>query len=69
MAHQLIVNYGLYRQMEVYEPHWANYNELTNFHSSAYINYLERISNNPEKTNQQLYSVGETDCPEFSGVL
>jgi hypothetical protein len=21
MAHQLIVNYGLYRKMEVYEPH------------------------------------------------
>ena len=30
MAHQLIVNYGLYRKMEVYEPHFANYNELTN---------------------------------------
>ncbi len=69
MAHQLIVNYGLYRQMEVYEPHWANYEELTNFHSSAYINYLENISNNPDKSNKQLYSVGETDCPAFSGVL
>ena len=31
----VIVNYGLYKQMEVYEPHWANYEELTNFHSSA----------------------------------
>ena len=55
--------------MEVYEPHWANYEELTNFHSSAYINYLESISNNPDKTNKQLYSVGETDCPAFCGVL
>ena len=67
MAYQVIVNYGLYRQMEVYEPHWANYEELTNFHSSTYINYLESISNN--KTNKQLYSVVETDCPAFSVVL
>ena len=55
--------------MEVYEPHWANNNELTNFHSQVYIDYLESISTNPEKTNQMLYSVGDTDCPAFSGVL
>ena len=52
MTHQLIVNYGLYKQMEVYEPHWANNNELTNFHSQVYIDYLESISTNQEKTNQ-----------------
>ena len=69
MTHQLIVNYGLYKQMEVYEPHWANNNELTNFHSQVYIDYLESISTNPEKTNQMLYSGGDTDCPAFSGVL
>ncbi|MCQ2818093.1 MAG: histone deacetylase [archaeon] len=71
MAHQLIVNYGLYRKMEVYEPHFANFNELTNFHSPPYINYLEQISANPEKKepNSQQFSVGETDCPAFSGVL
>ena len=43
MTHQLIVNYGLYKQMEVYEPHWANNNELTNFHSQVYIDYFKSI--------------------------
>jgi len=47
MAHQLIVNYGLYRKMEVYEPHWANYTELTAFHSPEYVDYLEKVSKNP----------------------
>lgn len=69
MTHQLIVNYGLYKQMEVYEPHWANYDELTNFHSQDYIKYLENISTNPEKTNQLLFNMGDTDCPAFNGVL
>lgn len=49
MAHQLIVNYGLYRKMEVYEPHWADHSEITTFHASEYIDYLEKISKNPEK--------------------
>ena len=55
--------------MDVYEPHWANNNELTNFHFKIYINYLESISANPEKTKQMLYSIGDTDYPAFSGVL
>lgn len=44
MAHQLIVNYGLYRKMDVYEPHWATFNEMTGFHSIDYIQYIDNIS-------------------------
>ncbi len=54
MAHQLIVNYGLYRKMEVYEPHWADYTELTSFHSPEYIDYLEKISKNPESSKDKI---------------
>jgi histone deacetylase 1/2 len=54
MAHQLIVNYGLYRKMEVYEPHWADYTELTTFHSPEYIEYLEKVSKNPESSKDKL---------------
>ena len=43
MAHQLIVNYGLYRKMEVYEPHWATKGELSTFHDKDYIDYLESL--------------------------
>jgi histone deacetylase 1/2 len=52
MAHQLIVNYGLYRKMEVYEPHWATVNELTNFHSKDYIDYIESISKDSQPPSQ-----------------
>lgn len=45
MAHQLIVNYGLYRKMNIYEPHLATFNEMTGFHSLDYINYIDSISN------------------------
>lgn len=51
MAHQLIVNYGLYRKMDVYEPHWADYTELCTFHSPEYIEYLEKVSKNPDDKN------------------
>jgi histone deacetylase 1/2 len=51
MAHQLIVNYGLYRKMDVYEPHWATFDELTNFHSGEYINYMENISKKVDTSN------------------
>jgi len=37
MAHQLIVNYGLYRKMSVYQPHRATDQEMSAFHSPDYI--------------------------------
>jgi histone deacetylase 1/2 len=48
MAHQLIVNYGLYRKMDIYEPHWATFNEMTSFHGGDYINYIDSISKKPD---------------------
>ena len=68
MAHQLIVNYGLYRKMDVYEPHIATLPELTKFHSQEYIEYMENISKSDNKTTKQ-FNIGETDCPIFEGML
>lgn len=68
MAHQLIVNYGLYRKMDVYEPHTATLNELTKFHSQEYIEYMESISKSETKVTRQ-FNIGETDCPIFEGML
>ncbi len=70
MAHQLIVNYGLYRKMDVYEPHSATMDELTNFHSKEYINYLQSVSAKKDEFSiHKQYNVGETDCPAFSGLI
>jgi acetoin utilization deacetylase AcuC-like enzyme len=44
MTHNLVVNYGLYRKMEVYKPKLVTAEELTRFHSDDYINFLRIIS-------------------------
>jgi acetoin utilization deacetylase AcuC-like enzyme len=53
MAHQMISGYGLYKKMDVYEPHCATLNELINFHSDDYINYIETVSKKYDTSNIQ----------------
>jgi len=43
MTHNLLLNYGLYRKMEVYRPHKATQDEMTKFHSDDYIRFLRSI--------------------------
>ena len=43
MTHNLLLNYGLYRKMEVYRPHKATQDEMTKFHSDDYIKFLRSI--------------------------
>ncbi|KAL1787411.1 histone deacetylase 1, partial [Sigmodon hispidus] len=40
MTHNLLLNYGLYRKMEIYCPHKANAEERTKYHSDDYIKFL-----------------------------
>jgi acetoin utilization deacetylase AcuC-like enzyme len=35
MTHNLLLTYGLYKHMEVYRPHPAHYQEMTQFHASG----------------------------------
>ena len=44
MTHNLIVNYGLYRQMEVFRPRLVSSAQLTRFHSDDYVNFLKMIT-------------------------
>jgi histone deacetylase 1/2 len=72
MTHQLILAYGLYRKMEVYEPKLATDYHMQRFHSEDYINHLKKI--NPDIMKQysqdmQRFNVGEyTDCPVFDNM-
>lgn len=43
MTHNLLLNYGLYRKMEIYRPHKANAEEMTKYHSDDYIKFLRSI--------------------------
>lgn len=70
MAHNLILNYGLYRKMEIYRPHKANADEMTKYHSDDYIKFLRSIRpDNVQEYNKQMqrFNVGE-DCPVFDGL-
>lgn len=44
MTHQLVVNYGLYRKMHVYQPHRASDKEMSAFHSPEYIEHLKHVA-------------------------
>nr|APW77291.1 Hdac2 [Hydractinia echinata] len=70
MTHNLLLNYGLYRKMEIYRPHKAVFEEMTKYHSDDYIKFLRTIR--PENTSEfnkqmQRFNVGE-DCPVFDGL-
>ncbi|ELW48624.1 Histone deacetylase 1 [Tupaia chinensis] len=71
MTHNLLLNYGLYRKMEIYRPHKASAEEMTKYHSDDYIKFLRSIrpDNMSEHSKQmQRFNVGE-DCPVFDGLF
>jgi len=70
MTHNLVVNYGLYRKMEVFRPRLCTAQAMTRFHSDDYIHFLRVITpdNMQDYTRQlQRFNVGE-DCPVFDGL-
>nr|CAB3252046.1 histone deacetylase 1-like [Phallusia mammillata] len=70
MTHNLLLNYGLYRKMEIYRPHKCIADEMSKYHSDDYIKFLRSIrpDNMSEYTKQmQRFNVGE-DCPVFDGL-
>ena len=71
MTHNLVVNYGLYRKMEVFKPKLISAGAMTRFHSDDYINFLRLIT--PDTMGdyhrqQQRFNVGD-DCPVFDGLF
>ncbi|KIY69686.1 hypothetical protein CYLTODRAFT_442528 [Cylindrobasidium torrendii FP15055 ss-10] len=71
MCHSLVMNYGLYKKMEIFRAKPATKREMTQFHSDDYIDFLGRVS--PSNINsyikeQHKYNVGE-DCPVFDGLF
>lgn len=70
MTHNLLLNYGIYRKMEVYRPRKATYEEMTRFHSDEYIQFLKNVRPDNMTQNSKLmstFNVGE-DCPVFDGL-
>ncbi|KJE94400.1 histone deacetylase 2 [Capsaspora owczarzaki ATCC 30864] len=72
MTHNLLLNYGLYKKMDIYRPHKASFEEMTKFHSDEYIHFLKSINHETSSSDHtrqmQRFNVGE-DCPVFEGVF
>lgn len=71
MAHSLIMNYGLYKKMEIYRAKPATRQEMCQFHTDEYIDFLARVTpDNLEmfSKEQAKFNVGD-DCPVFDGVF
>ncbi|CAD6198383.1 unnamed protein product [Caenorhabditis auriculariae] len=70
MTHHLVLNYGLYRNLEIYRPFPASFDEMTRFHSDEYMSFLKTANpDNIKSYNKQMlkFNVGE-DCPLFDGL-
>ena len=70
MTHNLILSYQLYKKMEVYRPHLATEEEMTQFHAADNIDFIKRVTpdNQHEFAKQlQRFTVGD-DCPVFDGL-
>ena len=71
MAHSLIMNYGLYKNLEIYRAKPATKYEMTQFHTDEYVDFLQRVTpDNMEQfgREQSKYNVGD-DCPVFDGLF
>ncbi|EJT74769.1 histone deacetylase RPD3 [Gaeumannomyces tritici R3-111a-1] len=71
LAHSLVMNYGVYKFLEVYRAKPAVFTEMTQFHTDEYIEFLQRVT--PDNMDgyvkeQSKYNVGD-DCPVFDGLF
>ncbi|KAK7532162.1 uncharacterized protein J3D65DRAFT_635956 [Phyllosticta citribraziliensis] len=71
MTHDLVMSYGLYRNMEVYRAKPATDLEMTQFHTDEYIEFLKRVTPDTIGNCQQealKYDISG-DCPVFDGLF
>ena len=71
LAHSLIMNYELYKKMEIYRAKPASKYEMTQFHTDEYVEFLGKVT--PDNMDQyvkeqQKFNVGD-DCPVFDGLF
>ncbi|PKI85013.1 histone deacetylase [Malassezia vespertilionis] len=71
MTHHLITSYGLDKKMQVLRPKHATREQMTQFHTDEYIDFLHRVT--PEMVQDLTgdgtrFLIGE-DCPAFDGLF
>ncbi|KAJ6230904.1 histone deacetylase rpd3 [Anaeramoeba flamelloides] len=71
LAHDLITGYGLHKKMKVYPINKSTNEDLTNYHSKEYIEFLRFITPDNEDIFDGMlktYNIGE-DSPIFDGLF
>ncbi|MCJ1235070.1 histone deacetylase [Varicellaria rhodocarpa] len=71
LAHSLIMNYGMYKRLEIYRAKPATNLEMTQFHTDEYVDFLKKVTpDNMEayQKEQGKFNVGD-DCPVFDGLF
>ncbi|KAK4056229.1 histone deacetylase [Microbotryomycetes sp. JL221] len=83
MTHSLVMNYGLYKKMEIFRAKPATRKEMAQFHTDEYVDFLSRVT--PDLVEQAIeggaggraggigrdmgrFNVGD-DCPIFDGLF
>ncbi|KAI8326049.1 hypothetical protein GQ54DRAFT_294986 [Martensiomyces pterosporus] len=71
MTHNLVMSYELYKKMSIYRAAPATCQEMTQFHSDDYVDFLNRVT--PENASNFQRELGkynfEEDCPVFDGMF
>ena len=71
LTHDLVVNYGLYKHMNVFRPKPATVADMAAFHTDEYIRFLSQVS--PDNMEQYISQIDRfnlgCDCPVFDGVF
>lgn len=71
MCHSLVMNYGLYKKMEIFRAKPATKREMSQFHTDEYVDFLSRVSPDIVENfvrEQAKFNVGD-DCPVFDGLF
>ncbi|PLW20914.1 hypothetical protein PCANC_03901 [Puccinia coronata f. sp. avenae] len=71
MTHALVMNYGLYKKMEIFRAKPATRKEMAQFHTDDYVDFLSKVTpDNMEEflKEQAKFNLGD-DCPVFDGLF
>ncbi|KAM0932475.1 putative histone deacetylase [Dioscorea sansibarensis] len=71
MTHDLLESYGILNDMQVFQPTKPSSDDLSQFHSADYVEFLKRIT--PDKAQELAglckdYNLNSGDCPVIDGL-
>ncbi|PGH08689.1 hypothetical protein AJ80_07810 [Polytolypa hystricis UAMH7299] len=72
LTKQLVMSYGMHHAMDLYYTRAASYEEMAEFHSSEYLDFLQQVIPSDQETADEKDPLGFNfgdDCPVFDGLF